>query len=65
MSRKLLELKAWREKRFYEPKPSLRTCQNWAANGDIPAVKRGSLWYIDIDLEYKLTGNPLIDQVVA
>jgi hypothetical protein len=59
---KLLELKAWREERFADPKPKIRTCQNWCQNGEVPAVKRGKIWFIDLDKELKLTGNPLIDQ---
>ena len=62
MNGKLLELAAWREQRFADPKPKKRTCQLWAQNGVIPAVKRGGLWFVDLDKEYRLTGNPLIDQ---
>jgi len=60
----LLELRAWIDKRFADPKPKLRTCQSWAQNGVIPAVKRGQLWFVDVDKEAKLTGSPLIDQFV-
>ena len=58
----LLQLEAWRKKRFAEPLPSIRSCQQWAANGDIPAVKRGRSWFVDLEKEKRLTGNPLIDQ---
>jgi len=61
----LLSLEAWREQRFADPKPKKRTCQLWAQNGEIPAVKRGKLWFIDLEKESKLTGNPLIDQFVS
>lgn len=63
---KLMDLSEWREKRFTgDKKPSLRTCQNWAANGDIPAIKIGRLWFVDIDQQARQTGNPLIDQFLA
>jgi len=60
--KKLIELAAWRQQRFEDPKPSIRSCQLWAQNGDIPAIKRGKKWFIDLNREAAMTGNPLIDQ---
>jgi hypothetical protein len=59
---KLKELKAWRDERFAEPKPPMRTVQRWAMRGDIPAVKRGKTWFVDLYKEALQSGNPLIDQ---
>ncbi|MDG5498921.1 excisionase [Marinobacter sp. BGYM27] len=60
---KLMELSEWREKRFSSP-PPLRTCQHWAAVGEIPAVKRGKKWFVDVEQEEKQTGNPLVDDIL-
>lgn len=61
---RLMKLDYWRRERFVEPLPPLRTCQHWAANGAIPAVKRGSTWYVDIEQEDKQTGNDLLDEIL-
>lgn len=61
---KLIDLATWRELRFLDPKPSLRSCQNWAQNGDIPAIKRGRKWFVDLDREIATTGNLLVDQFI-
>ena len=61
---KLMKLDAWRRERFTEPRPPLRTCQDWAATGQIPAVKRGHTWYVDIDREAKQTGNDQLDEIL-
>jgi len=59
---KLIDLATWRDKRFVDPKPSIRSCQFWAANGYIPAVKRGRKWFVDLNKEESMTGNELVDQ---
>ena len=59
---KLIELKAWRDLRFVDPKPSLRTIQDWAKRGDIPAVKKGKNWFVDLYKGACQTANPLLDQ---
>lgn len=59
-----MALNEWRKRRFVEPRPCERTCQNWCANGDVPAVRRGRLWFIDIDQEMKQSGNELADSVL-
>jgi len=66
MAQKLIKLMAWRKKRFGEGKegPSERTVRNWANNGEIPAVRRGGLWFIAEDAELELTGNPLVDDIL-
>jgi hypothetical protein len=59
---KLMTLENWRNERFTEPRPSLRSCQFWAQKGEIPAIKRGKRWFIDLDRELRMTGNQLVDQ---
>ena len=61
---KLKRLDAWRQERFTDPLPPMRTCQDWAANGQIPAVKRGNTWYVDIDREVKQTGMDQLDEIL-
>ena len=61
---RLLALSEWRLRRFEEPRPCQKTCNNWCNNGDIPAVRRGYLWFIDLDEEEKMTGNDLADAVL-
>ena len=62
---KLLALPEWRKERFLPPRPTLRTCRNWCVNGDVPAVRRGGLWFIDIEQEENQTGNDLVDSVLS
>ena len=64
MMGKLMELSEWRIRRFAGSPPPLRTCQHWAAMGEIPAVKRGKKWFVDIDAEAQQTGNPLVDDIL-
>ena len=61
---RLMALREWRMRRFVEPRPSERSCQNWCKNGDIPAVRRGKLWFVDIDQELNQSGNELADAVL-
>ena len=61
---KLLALEKWRMTRFAEPRPSKKTVNNWCNRGDIPAQRRGNLWFIDIDEEEKMTGNELVDSIL-
>lgn len=61
---KLMELSEWRIKRFAGTLPPLRTCQHWAAMGEIPAVKRGKKWFVDLEAEAKHTGNPIVDEIL-
>ncbi|MTI12143.1 DNA-binding protein [Sansalvadorimonas verongulae] len=38
------------------------TVRTWCRNGDQPgAVKRGNIWFIDLDIEENTTGNSLVD----
>ncbi|MCL1485179.1 DNA-binding protein (plasmid) [Marinobacter sp. M3C] len=61
---KLMELAEWRTRRFAGNPPPLRTCQHWAAMGEIPAVKRGKKWFVDLDKEAQQTGNSLVDDIL-
>lgn len=61
---KLKRLDAWRQERFSDPLPPMRTCQDWAATGQIPAVKRGNVWYVDIEREAKQTGMDQLDEIL-
>lgn len=62
---KLMLLSEWRERNFIEPRPSLRTFQKWCSEGEIPGAKKiGNLWFVDIEINKKTTGNPLVDRVL-
>lgn len=61
---RLMRLDAWRKERFVDPLPPLRTCQDWAAQGEIPAVKRGGTWWVDIEREAKQTGVDQLDEIL-
>lgn len=61
---KLLALNEWRLRRFEEPRPSRKTCNNWCNRGEIPAVRRGGLWFVDVDQEKNMSGNDLVDEVL-
>ena len=42
--------------------PHKNTVRKWCLNGNqLGAVKRGKLWFIDLDVEERSTGNPLVD----
>ncbi|WP_413540182.1 DNA-binding protein [Marinobacter sp. BSs20148] len=57
-------LAEWRIRRFAGSPPPLRTCQHWPSMGEIPAVKRGKKWFVDIEAEAQQTGNPLVDGIL-
>jgi|AntDeeMinimDraft_6_1070357.scaffolds.fasta_scaffold09474_2 hypothetical protein len=61
---KLMKLDAWRRARFAEPLPPMRTCQDWAATGAIPAVKRGKTWFVDIEREARQSGLDQLDEIL-
>lgn len=61
---KLISLSQWRKIRFVEPRPSKKTCTNWCNNGDIPAVRRGGMWFVNLEEEEIMTGNDLADSVL-
>ena len=61
---KLMRLNAWRRERFAAPLPPMRTCQDWAASGAIPAIKRGNTWFVDIEREAKQTGFEQLDDIL-
>lgn len=61
---KLLSLSAWREHRFLPPRPPMRTVQDWAATGRIPAVKKGGSWFVDIEREEAETGIDQLDEIL-
>lgn len=63
---RLMKLSEYREKRFPEgSRPSQITLRRWCQNGELPYVRRGNLYYIDLDAEEKITGNSLVDQVLS
>lgn len=63
--RKLISLRQWRAEKFDPASaPTDRTIRNWAVKGHIPAIKIGSLWFIDPDAQAQLTGNELADAVL-
>ncbi|MFO7787923.1 MAG: DNA-binding protein [Halospina sp.] len=61
---KLMALHAWREYRFIPPRPPMRTVQDWAATGRIPAVKRGGSWFVDIERGGTETGIEELDDIL-
>lgn len=62
---RLMKLSEYRETRFPKgSRPSPITLRRWCQNGDIPYVRRGNLYYVDLDAEEKQTGNALVDQVL-
>lgn len=59
---KLMPIKKWAEARFTDP-PSERTLYGRYAHEPY-VVRRGGRLYVDLELESKLTGNPLVDKVL-
>lgn len=45
--------------------PSERQVIKLVREGELPGFKQGKFYYIDIDKEEKMTGNPLVDQILA
>lgn len=54
----------WARLRFTKP-PSVRTLYGPKYASEPYVVRRGGRVYVDIELEAKVTGNPLVDKVLA
>lgn len=44
--------------------PTPQTIRNQCMAGDLPAEKRGKLWYINWDIYQNQTGDDLVDSVL-
>jgi hypothetical protein len=60
---KLMPLLDWAKARFTKP-PCEKTLYKEYTNEPY-VVRRGGRWWVDIELEAKLTGNPLVDKVLT
>ncbi len=64
---RLLPLKDWAAARFAEgAAPNERTLLQMCRDGRIPAKQFGGkgAWYVEVDIELKQTGDPLVDKVL-
>ncbi|MBB1489479.1 helix-turn-helix domain-containing protein [Oceanospirillum sediminis] len=52
---KLMPLKEWQAERFAGQGPTLCTIRRWCQNGQLPARKIGSQWFIDLEAESQQT----------
>ncbi len=62
---KLMKLSEYRALR-YTPNsmPTLKTLRKLVETGVLPGKRQGATYYVDVDAEQKLTGNPLVDRVL-
>jgi len=62
---KLMGVKEYRNTRYTaDSRPSEKQIIKLIREGDLPGIKQGKLYYIDIEKEETLTGNPLVDAVL-
>jgi len=62
----LMSLPEYIKARFVEgSQPDVRTVRNWVENDDIPGLRYGKLYFINVTSECWATGNPLMDKVLA
>ena len=62
----LMKLDEYRLKFFSdESRPHLNTIRNWVRAGKLPVEKRGRTIYVDTDKLESVTGNKLVDRVLA
>ncbi len=62
---KLMGIKEYRNIRYTEgSRPSVRQIIKLIREGDLPGLRQGKFYYIDIHKEAKLTGNALVDLVL-
>jgi len=60
-----MSIKEYREIRYTEhSRPSERQIIKLIREGELPGIRQGKFYYIDIDKEKKQTGNPLVDSVL-
>lgn len=45
--------------------PTSQTIRNQCQAGELPAEKKGKLWYIDYDIYRSQTGDNLVDKVLG
>lgn len=62
---KLMGIKEYRETRYTEnSRPSEKQIIKLIREGELPGVKQGKFYYIDVDKETNQTGDPLVDAVL-
>lgn len=61
---KLMPIVDWARARFTKP-PCEKTLYGPTYANEPYVVRRGGRVYVDIELEAKLTGNPMVDKVLA
>ena len=62
----LITLKEYRQQ-FFSPasRPHLNTLRNWVRSGKLPTEKRGRIIYVDTGKLGTVTGNPMVDRILA
>jgi hypothetical protein len=61
---KFMGIKEYRNTRYTpDSRPSERHIIKLIREGELPGRRQGKFYYIDVDKEEKLTGNPLVDAV--
>lgn len=62
---KLMSVKEYQESRYTaSSRPSERQIIKLIREGELPGVRQGKFYYVDIDRESKLTGNNLVDHIL-
>ena len=62
---KYMGIAEYQKKRFTEEsRPELKTLRSWIDNGELPGKRIGRKYFVNITLEEKATGNPLVDKVL-
>lgn len=65
MKKELMKAAKYREEYFHESsRPAVSTIRRWINNGDLPGTVIGNVYYVDISLTEKMTGNDLADKVL-
>lgn len=62
--KRLIRLDEYHANRFEGEGLSIITLRRLCRQGELPAQKIGRQWFIDLDLEERMTGNPLVDSVL-
>jgi hypothetical protein len=62
---KLMRIERYTHLRYTEDsRPSPGTVVRWIKEGLLPGRKLGHCYFVDIDKEQRMTGNPLVDRVL-
>lgn len=58
-------IEEYREAFFTEKSmPSINTLRRWIKSGELKGKKIGGKYFVAIEEEKKLTGNPLVDRIL-